>query len=496
MGVVEADVVRIPAIVCGRAVEADLVHVFEYADDCTVHIPRLSDAHVDEIVAAPNPLEHVDLDDILGFLDRVSRRWADPQNPWRALARRLGPVVTGLNRDNFATDLAFMATCMQYPVLYGMLETEFGDPNVLGAWQTRKSTRVRAWPKGLVAHVLVGNVPMAGFLSLIRSMITKNSTVAKLPSRDVVTALCLAHCMRDVDPDHPVVRSLTVAYWTPTSETETRILERADVVAVWGRTDSIDSVRARTSAGTDVIEFGTKRSLSVIAETADWREAGMWVAYDVANYEQEACFSVKEVFVVGDARPLVESVTGWLARLADVMPPTARVLDADASIHRERLVQTALGSTVHGPPEADWTVVVVQRDHGPIDIHPMGRTLFVHEVNALDDVLAYVDHDVQTVALEPFDLADDFGAKLGAAGVDRIVRLGRTGRGWPEGFVHDGFYPLQRMVRWTAIESPLGWFYRMPNFDRQMPGDEFRRHSEYALGLRGFNERAFSHDTE
>lgn len=488
--------VHLPAIVCGEPVEREYVHSFDYGESCTVHLPRLSEAETSTALLAPNPLADVPLDDILFFLDRVGREWSDPENKWRRLASQLGPLVTTLNRDNVGNDLRYMANCLQYPVLYGMLETELGDPNVMESWQTRKVTRVRAWPKGIVAHILVGNVPMAAFLSLVRSIITKNVTVAKLPSRDVATALCLAHCMREVDPEHPVVRSLTVGYWRPESAVQALVLERADVVMVWGRTESIESVRAQTGPGTEVVEFGSKRSMAIVTETDDWHRLGMWLAYDVANYEQEACFSVKEVFVVGDPAPLVEAVVSWLERLSVVMPPTERHVDSDAAVHRARLVETALECKVEGSRGAEWTIIVLPRGQAPTDAHPLGRTLYVHQVDSLDDVLPFVDSDVQTVTLEPFELSETFGVRLGAAGVDRIVRFGRAGRSWPEGFVHDGFYPLQRLVRWTSIESPIDWFYRIPNFDRQLPGDEFRRHSEYATGERAFHDRGVRLDND
>ena len=45
------------------------------------------------------------------------------------------------------------------------------------------------------------------------------------------------------------------------------------------------------------------------------------------------------------------------------------------------------------------------------------------------------------------------------AGADRIVPIGRHSKLRP-GFIHDGFHPLRRMVRWVAVERPMSYKYQ------------------------------------
>lgn len=438
-------------------------------------------------------LKHLSVEEILLFFDQVAKNWNDPENRWRKLALELGSQVTGSHPDIMLSDVRFVGGSMYYPNLYDVIETNLGDPAVLDRWTRYKSIEYRAWPKGLAAHVMVGNVPLAGFFTMIRSLVTKNIKVAKTSRRDVVVPQCLAQCMYDVDPTHPIVRALTTIYWEAESEIEDLVLDAADVVTVWGRAGSIESVKRRLRYGTELIEFGPKRSFAVFLDgVEDWDRAGLWLGFDVINYNQEACFSVQEAFVVGDPKPLAAAVAGWLEQYGRNVAPVERTPDAEAHVQRTRMEAMAEGWEVIAPAGADWTVIVTD---GPTELseHPLGRTLHIHPCRDVVQVLATVDHNVQTVAVEPFSRAWEVADDLTAAGADRVVSIGRTGRSWPEGFIHDGFHPMRRMVRWSAVEPRTGWLYRVPNYWREQEREE-RNYREWAMGLRTYAERSILQD--
>src|SRR5262249_47225798 len=157
---------------------------------------------------------------------------------------------------------------------------------------------VRAQPKGRVLHVLVGNVPLAGLFTLVRSVLTKNVTVAKLPSRDMVSSLFFALGFRDVDPAHPITRSISAVYWPGGSELEQTFIDAADLVCAWGQKEAMESIKRKLRCGTDFLEFGPKRSLLLVGQPIeDVDDVAMRAAYDVSVYDQEACFSAQRVFV-------------------------------------------------------------------------------------------------------------------------------------------------------------------------------------------------------
>jgi hypothetical protein len=139
-----------------------------------------------------------------------------------------------------------------------------------------------------------------------------------------------------------------------------------------------------------------------------------------------------------------------MARFAEVAAPTYRVPDADAHVMRARIEAEAEGWKVHSSCGADWTIVVTD---GPcrIDQHPLGRTIFLHPCNSPADVLPLIDDNVQGVAFEPFSMAWEWADVVSALGACRIIPVGRSCR-MRDGFIHDGFHPMRRMVRWSIIE--------------------------------------------
>ncbi|MFH4268025.1 acyl-CoA reductase, partial [Acinetobacter baumannii] len=78
---------------------------------------------------------------------------------------------------------------------------------------------VRAFPKGKSVHLLAGNVPLSGIMSILRAILTKNQCIIKTSSTDPFTANALALSFIDVDPNHPITRSLSVIYWPHQGDT-------------------------------------------------------------------------------------------------------------------------------------------------------------------------------------------------------------------------------------------------------------------------------------
>ncbi len=454
--------IALPVLIAGKRREPmDNVVRLSYDSGCELVLaaPTVDDAL--EVIATPRErLARLSIDDITIFFDRVGQAWADPENPWRQLALELVPRITGYAPAFVEWDVNLLATTLSRAKQYDFLEADLDDPSLLDDWNRTKAIWHRCLPKGLVAHVMVGNVPMASLFTLYRSLATKNVTVTKLPSRDVVTALCFAQCIFETDPDHPVTRALSTLYWEADSEFEDKILEAADVVSVWGRAPAVEAIKHRVKYGTDVIEFGPKRSFAMILPgVEDWKLTGYKAAYDVASYDQEGCFSLQEVYVTDDdVDPFVAALAEALITYQDRFPRRPLTIDAEAHIQRARLEAQADGYRVIASDDTTWTIVVTD---GPVALeeHPLGRFIYVHPFATVDDVTRFIDRDVQTVAVEPWTDVWTIADSLALKGADRIVPLGRMARFRP-GFIHDGFHPMRRMVRWVALERGLEQKYR------------------------------------
>lgn len=461
------DILDLPIVVNGRRVHsAPESHVFRYSDDFAIRIPKLQEKDLQEMEAASNEaIADLHVDDITIFLNELGQRWLDDDYHFRAMARTCATRTTEYVGPSIYYDLGLLSTAMRRIKLYDMLETDLGDPYLLEEWKPSKTVYLRAQPRGKALHVLVGNIPMAGLFSILRSVLTKNCTVAKLPSRDVATSLLFALSFLDLDPEHPVSRSLSAVYWEPGSPEEERMLAAADVVCAWGSAESIEAIKRRTPYGVELVEFGPKRSLHLIGAVGpddldDLDDLAMRAAYDVSIYDQQACFSPQEAFVEGDADAYAERLGAWLDRnLARVPKPSVSV-DERALVSRTRKEATFRGWRVLGPEDGGtgWTLIVTDGPQALAE-HPLRRTLFLHPVRELREALPFIDKHTQTVGIYPADRALELGRAVVARGADRITEVGRTGRPRP-GMTHDGMRAMDRLVRWVTIERGIRFKYK------------------------------------
>jgi long-chain-fatty-acyl-CoA reductase len=162
--------------------------------------------------------------------------------------------------------------------------------------------------------------------------------------------------------------------------------------------------------------------------------------------------------VVGDTDEFVDALGTWLTKASSAIPRRVAGIDGDTHVARTRMEAAGEGWRVVSPDTTDWTVVVTDGPT-PMPDHPLSRLLYVHPVSGAGEVVATVDHNVQTVGVEPWDRVMDVAGDLTAAGAVRIVPAGHMGIMRP-GFVHDGFHPMRRMVRWVTVERGYEQRYR------------------------------------
>lgn len=452
------DTCTLPILINGEPVYAKTedCHRIEYETGATVLIPKLTADHVTALTSAPRgALDELDLDDITIFLDRVAAVWSDPDYPLRAEAVRLAAAVTGFSPELMAEDHTRMAGAMSRAKLYGIVDADLGNGLLLDHWTPHHSVLLKARPAGRVLHVMVGNVPLAGFFTVIRSVLTKNTTVAKLPSRDPVSCLLFALAFREIDPLHPVTRSLSVVYWPGGDPVEDELISASDVVCAWGGEDSIDALKRKIPRNTGFLEFGPKESLMLIGQPfGDLEHLAMRAAFDISAYEQEACFSPQRIFVEGDPGPFVGHLATWLDKLLARLPVGRRPLDQVAHITRTRQLALFDGCDVRSAPGGEWTIVTCP--DGDLDRrdHPLGRTVFVHKVASLTAVMPHIHSEVQTIGIHPWSRALDLADAATSTGASRLTEVGMMTR-HRVGFTHDATQPLRSLVRWVSIERGL-----------------------------------------
>ncbi len=120
-------------------------------------------------------------------------------------------------------------------------------------------------------HMLAGNSPAGCVSSIAQGALVKAINVFKMPSSDPFTCVAMLRTMAEIDPDHPVVRSMSAVYWRGGDERIERTLYRPqyfDKIVAWGGGDAINNVIKYLGPGLQLVSFDPKTSISMIGPRA------------------------------------------------------------------------------------------------------------------------------------------------------------------------------------------------------------------------------------
>ena len=353
---------------------------------------------------------------------------------------------------------------MSREILQASVESNFANPAALDGWVERtdpagNKAAMRAFPPRLI-HMLAGNSPAGCISSIAQGALVKAVNLFKMPSSDPFTCVAVLRTMAEIDPDHPVVRSMSAVYWRGGDERIERTLYRPqyfDRIVAWGGGDAINNVIRYLGPGLQLISFDPKTSISMIGREAFDDDATIEAvaesaATDVTVFNQEACLASRFLFVEGD-RDGIEHFCARLQKRLGVDRETASAVAPPLSTEmREEIeVLRMMGGEYKVWGKFDGAGMVILSDE-PVEFHPSGKTANVVHVASLDDAVRHVNVATQTIGVYPPARKAALRDRLASAGGQRVVRLGSAARhvlGGP----HDAMFPLQRFVHWMSDED-------------------------------------------
>jgi acyl-CoA reductase LuxC len=414
----------------------------------------------------PGPLFDVKLSAIIDFLAEAGERIADKSNPHMQACIERMALTNVLPLRVIRNQFGLAGQMLKKSVLQDIVEQNFPNPKVLDEWVRREDRAgrrgyVRAFPPRLV-HVLPGNAAVAAVQSIAWAAMVKAINLFKMGSSDPFTAVAILRTMAEIDPDHPVVQSMSAVYWRGGDESVERTLYRPqyfDKIVAWGGGDAINNVVKYLGPGFQLVSFDPKTSISLIGREAfasdeTIADVAERAAHDVCILNQEACVASRIIFAEGE----LEEVDLFCARLIerigvdrDNASAEAPPLDRSLMEEIEALELMDDDFRVWGLGEGKGLVV---RSEQPVDFHPINKTANVVRVRSLDEAIRYVNVATQTVGVYPFKRSFELRDRLASGGAQRVTRLGDCGGGCA-GNPHDATYPLHRFVHWMAHED--GW---------------------------------------
>lgn len=451
---------RLPAVIGGVRRPCRRVDDIEFVSRTGARfaMPRFTTEDLDEVLRQDKQaLAALPLQEILSFLNRAGKQWRSPEYPRRRLYIRQMKNILGHSERAAEAEADRIAILLNsHARMYDMIESDLGSRFVVDDWVAREDCFVRAFPRGLVVHILPGNVALSAAMSIVRNLITKNACVAKVASGDPLTATALAMTFADVDDTHPITRAMNVVYWEHDQEQGMELTHAADAVVAWGGNEAVRYARKHAHDEAAVTCFGPKHSLALVDTTFSVGDAARGLAHDVAVYDQQACFSVRRVFVRGPLDPFLDELRSELDRHAELLPPGHLSVDRAAQIQLGLRLEEFLGANVTPGAKLGWALVVGPPPTEPTD-HQLGRVLHVHPVESLSEAYSFIDSSIQTVSAAPWSVLTEHRNELAQRGVSRMTELGLAHL-FRIGGTHDGVNPLQGMVRMVSAEAPADVF--------------------------------------
>jgi hypothetical protein len=456
-------VVAAPFFVRGKVVEGADAHHKSRDLGVVFATPKID---LDQLISPrtePGPLFDIKLAEILDFLAETGQAMKHDANGYLEGCIDQISVTNVLPRKVIEHNVRLAAEYLNKARLLEYAEQNLGDARVLDDWVPRvdsagRRSFTRAFPPRLI-HVLPGNSPIAAVQSIALGAMVKAVNLFKMGSSDPFMAVAMLRSMLDVDPEHPVPRSMSAVYWRGGDESVERAVYRPqyfDKIVAWGGGDAINNVIQYLMPGLQLVSFDPKTSISMIGAEAfasdrTLDEVATSAASDVGMLNQEACVCSRVLFVEG-ARKQVERFCERLQRklvdrnaISGKAPPLPR--DLAEEVEALRAMEDDFG--VWGVPDGSGLVVLSEE---PVDFHPINKTANVVHVKSLEDALKHVNVATQTVGVYPPARMPELRNGLASGGAQRIVRLGDAG-GQSIGAPHDAMYIMHRFVHWIVHED-------------------------------------------
>lgn len=421
---------------------------------------------------ALSDLYRLSFDDILDYLDRLGERLQLEHNPHLQEALEASCLTSPLTEPVLRSAYHALPAIFSRRMVREIAENTVGIAQLEG-WTEKRlddGRRLLVRPFGCRAlHIIAGNSPVVAGLTIMRNAIVRGDAIIKSPSNDPFTALAIARTMIEMDPDHPLTRHLSVAYWKGGDEAfESKLYrpQNLEKIIAWGGFASIKYVTRYIQPGLELISLDPKHSVSIIgAEAFDneatLREVAQRLATDMGAVNQEGCACARVVYVLSgtdDAgiqrlRTLAQLTYAALQQLPQNVSTVCREMDAElrSCINAARLSEdwyTVVGG------ERDEGAVIVSHLPRPVDFATRlaKRVANLVPVDELGEVCAAVDSSTQTVGVYPESLKPVLRDRLSLHGAQRFTSLGYAANPTFAG-PQDALESVRQMCRWVVCED-------------------------------------------
>lgn len=419
-----------------------------------VSFPALRKSYIENILGSKNILEETNINEIISFLDEVGTRWRKKNYHLREEAIEIAEKITGYHRRQLELSFDLIGKSLTEKNLEATVRAELGSKHILEKWIRKECSEVKVFPRGKILHILAGNVPEVGVLSLVRGILSKNINILKLSSKDPVSTLYFVLSFRDVDPSHPVTLTTSALYWERNDPKAESLLSSVDAICVWGGKNALEYARKRSKPGQIIVEFGPKKSVQFIDRRSlenerELKKLAKKSAHDLLLHDQRACNSPFVIFVEGNPSSFCKLLADALKEEDKKLPRGFLDPELMSTISELRQLSTILGDKVMYS-SYNWTIIWTRDIRRALKCTiPSSRIVFVAEIQDLRKALKYIDSSIMVVAFSSISKLKEMRDMLSRRGVERLTEIGKMG--YPQvGFTSGWVYPISLLVRWVC----------------------------------------------
>ncbi len=471
----------VPLLLRGQVIDEATVEFGGRRGGVSFRAPDLSKYLNELTLSAPSKmgdLYAISLEEIFDFLSKLGERLHPADNPYLQESFELSRATSGLSDSILRHHYEGIPNYFRKEATRDIAERLIGI-DYLEGWveqpqTTQKQTRLSIRAVGARAvHIIAGNVPVVGVATVIRNAITRSDAIIKTPSNDPLTTAAVVRTMIDMDPDHPVTRHVSVAYWKGGDTSVEEYLydpRRIEKIVAWGGFAGIKHLTQYLQPGLDLITLDPKHSATIIGPEASADGAPLAgfarrLALELGVRNQEGGVNARVVYVqsgtdaagVEKANELGKRMFAALQGLPDHLSTPHKAFDPELKAELDALAFVEDEFKLYGGRRNEGAVIVSQSDVA-VDFARMlaCRVANIVPIDDIETAARSVNAYTQTIGIYPESLKKSLRDRLAFQGAQRLVSLGGAATLMQTPQPQDGIEPLRRSVKWITDESADG----------------------------------------
>jgi hypothetical protein len=316
--------------------------------------------------------------------------------------------------------------------------------------------------RGIIFHICPSNVPLNFFYSFAYGLLSGNSNIVKLPSRDYLETNILISALKKIINRKKYLQikktNIFIKY-----EKDRHINDfftsKSDVRIIWGGDNTIYDIReSKLNSKSYELTFPDRYSLSIInleklkkTNENDFKKIVKAFFYDTFTMKQQACNSPHFIFWTGKTNK--ELIKKFWISLANIAKQFSNFSSIDIIDKFNHICNQFLKiDNLQNYKNYNNFVYVVEFEGNKIDnIRGLNGIFYQKYLNNIQELATYINNKCQTVTYFGFDkkILKNFIINSKNPGIDRIVPIGKS---MNTNFIWDGFDMIKSLSRIVDIQ--------------------------------------------